>query len=180
MELGVTATCELTGFVPEHARACQEVAERFNCVIMFREPGKLAQGLIAESYAMKGFRIDTKSCDWGPMAGFVCADPRLSKGLRQKEAFNREYTGHALSGHLGRSFVRPDDRDELKSWKANVVPIVISEQRIHELVMKRIIRPQYTGSFIISGVSNAADGSVSLPGSWSGSTTAVSHGHNWA
>ena len=43
MKLGIPATCELTGFVPEHARVCQDVADRFKCIITFREPGRMAQ-----------------------------------------------------------------------------------------------------------------------------------------
>jgi hypothetical protein len=68
---GQKPACDLTGFVLEHCDAVESVANRTSCIISFRAPGKAAQGLIAEGYGMKGFRIDTKSCDWGPMCGFV-------------------------------------------------------------------------------------------------------------
>jgi hypothetical protein len=41
--------------------------------------GKWATGLLKESYATKGFHNKAKSCPWGPMAGFVMADPRFTK-----------------------------------------------------------------------------------------------------
>jgi hypothetical protein len=37
-----------------------------NTVISCREVGAVCTGLIEEGYALKGFRVDTKSCNWGP------------------------------------------------------------------------------------------------------------------
>jgi len=67
------------GFPKPHADAFLEVARWSGCAIMSRVPGVYAKGLISENYASKGFHIKAKSCDWGPMAGFVCRDPRFSK-----------------------------------------------------------------------------------------------------
>jgi len=39
----------------------------------------MATQLLLESYATKGFHNKAKSCPWGPMAGFVMADPRFTK-----------------------------------------------------------------------------------------------------
>ena len=161
---GLAGSCALTGFVPRHAMACVQVAERFNCIVMFREPGKAAQRLIAEGYAMKGFRIDTKSCTWGPMSGFVCMDPRLSKPKSDgasNTAFNEKYTKEALSGHVGASFVAPKGQDAT-DWVASVMPIAISRKRIEELNLGG--RLEQDGS--IAGVSTQAfgDGGVTL--SW--------------
>ena len=72
MKTNRTLACNVTGFVEAHANACERVAKQMDCIILFREPGAMARGLIEEHYCMKGFRIDTKSCNWGPMSGFVC------------------------------------------------------------------------------------------------------------
>jgi hypothetical protein len=103
MKVGAFAACAKTGFVVQHAAACEDVAQNANSIILFREPGMMAQTLIAEGYSMKGFRIDTKSCNWGPMAGFVCADPNLTKDPAYA-ARNKVWTSEALSGHIVEKF----------------------------------------------------------------------------
>lgn len=49
-------------------------------VIISRAIGATCTGLIEEHYGPKSVRIDTKSCNRGPMAGFVCVDPNLWPG----------------------------------------------------------------------------------------------------
>ncbi|WP_040071612.1 anthrax toxin-like adenylyl cyclase domain-containing protein [Pseudomonas batumici] len=68
-----------TGMPIEHGRAFQQVADAQKCVISVRAVGPLATGLLLEGYATKGFHNKAKSCTWGPMAGFVLADPRFTK-----------------------------------------------------------------------------------------------------
>ncbi|WP_248806660.1 CyaA/EF/ExoY family adenylyl cyclase toxin [Pseudomonas sp. MWU13-2100] len=68
-----------TGMPIQHGRAFQRVADAHNCVIAVRAVGPCATGLLLESYATKGFHNKAKSCTWGPMAGFVLADPRFTK-----------------------------------------------------------------------------------------------------
>ncbi len=134
---GTSAACDLTGFVPRHADACAAVAERLSTCVLFREPGKSAQSLIADGYAMKGFRIDTKSCDWGPMRGFVCVDPRLSKAAANRGSYaarNAAWTAEALDGHIVEKFFGKVDAAECADWRADVMPIVISRARIEELI----------------------------------------------
>jgi hypothetical protein len=84
--------CILTGIPTEHADAFQEVANRENCMIASRAVGKYATGLILESYSSKGFHNKAKSCNWGPMAGFVLVDSRFTKALdtsgQQKDVAN--------------------------------------------------------------------------------------------
>jgi hypothetical protein len=131
--------CSETGFVPAHAEGCGEVAERTNTIILFREPGKMARGLIEENYAMKGFRIDTKSCDWGPMSGFVCVDPRLTKD--PKYAVPRKnilWTKQAVDGDIEKKYFGAVDDP---TWKAGVVPIVISQRRVDFLEKNGKINP---------------------------------------
>lgn len=84
MKKGAAAR-EFTGFLPQHADAFKEVARQNNSIIMSRAPGVFAPGLISEGYSSKGFHNKAKSCDWGPMAGFVCLEARFSKqGLTDK------------------------------------------------------------------------------------------------
>jgi len=73
------SACEQTGTTLAHATAFQKVANDKDCVIVSRAVGKWATGLIEEGYASKGYHIKSKSCDWGPMAGFICTDPRFTK-----------------------------------------------------------------------------------------------------
>ncbi|WP_342360251.1 anthrax toxin-like adenylyl cyclase domain-containing protein [Terrarubrum flagellatum] len=68
-----------TGMPLSHGKVFQEVANQTKCVISSRAVGKWATGLLLESYATKGFHNKAKSCPWGPMAGFVMADPRFTK-----------------------------------------------------------------------------------------------------
>ncbi|NWD73894.1 hypothetical protein HX890_07135 [Pseudomonas gingeri] len=68
-----------TGMPIQHGRAFQRVADAQESVIAVRAVGPCATGLLLESYATKGFHNKAKSCTWGPMAGFVLADPRFTK-----------------------------------------------------------------------------------------------------
>ena len=81
--------CALTGIPQQHAEVFQAVADSTGCMISSRAVGKYATGLILEGYASKGFHNKAKSCNWGPMAGFVLADPRFTKApelVKQAEA----------------------------------------------------------------------------------------------
>ena len=68
-----------TGMPIPHGEVFQRVANQTRCVISSRAVEKWATGLLLESYATKGFHNKAKSCPWGPMAGFVMADPRFTK-----------------------------------------------------------------------------------------------------
>lgn len=172
MLTGTAAACARTGFVNSHADAVAQVASRLDTCILFREPGQMAQSLIADSYAMKGFRIDTKSCTWGPMAGFVCADPRLSKPKSDGGSYaesNRRWTAEALEGHIVEKFFGKVDPTECADWKADVMPIVLSIGRIRELERRGVIKPTQHrgggGAEYFTGTSTQAFGgeSVTLP-----------------
>lgn len=158
MKTNQAAACRATGFVSAHAAACETVAESMDCIILFREPGAMAQGLIEENYCMKGFRIDTKSCNWGPMAGFVCVDPRLTKDSVY-EGRNQTWTNEAISGHIVEKFF---GKVEDASWVADVMPIAISKKRIEYLSAKNIIQLQAEKSDYV-GESKAPRGDAVLP-----------------
>lgn len=139
MLIGTTQACELTGFPVTHAQAIQRVADQMNHVIIFRAVGAHCTLLLEEGYATKGFRIDTKSCDWGPMRGFVCVDPRLSKGGLGKVDFNTAATREALTGAKREDAIgglaEEDEPEEavLGRWTAGAMPLVISAARYADL-----------------------------------------------
>ncbi len=56
-----------------------------------------------ESYASKGFHVKSKSCNWGPMAGFVLSDPRFTKTGSEREAMEgqRKEVQKAIKGGAG-------------------------------------------------------------------------------
>lgn len=173
MITGTAAACALTGFVPRHADAVVDVAKRLNTAILFREPGLAAQSLIADSYAMKGFRIDTKSCNWGPMRGFVCVDPRLSKANADGGSYaakNEKWTHEALAGEIVEKFFGKVDAAESADWRADVMPIVISKARLDELAKGGHIQPQLHqgggGAHYYSGVARQTFGGVAVALPW--------------
>ena len=100
--------------MPEsHGRVFQDVANRMQCVIASREVGKWATGLLLDSYATKGFHNKAKSCPWGPMAGFVMADPRFTK--------NPDLAGQR--GELGKAIKSGGDE----------IPLFVTDERRKDL-----------------------------------------------
>ncbi len=71
------------GFPEGLQTAFKTTAEEMNCVILSRVPGGATTELIAAGHDLKGFFIKAKSCDWGPMTGFLCQVPAFNKkGVR--------------------------------------------------------------------------------------------------
>src|SRR5215470_14775809 len=120
MVLGTEAYA-LTGIPASHGEVFQATANASECMISSRAVGKYATGLILESYASKGFHNKAKSCNWGPMAGFVLADPRFTKapevGKQAKSLRDAEHHG------------------------AKEVPVLISETRRRWLLENNCMRP---------------------------------------
>lgn len=113
--------CALTGIPQQHAEVFQAVASATGCMISSRAVGKYATGLILEGYASKGFHNKAKSCNWGPMAGFVLADPRFTKApelVKQAQALK-----------------------DAQSHGAVQVPVVISEARRRWLLQNNCMQP---------------------------------------
>ncbi|ARP82148.1 hypothetical protein CAL12_15895 [Bordetella genomosp. 8] len=67
------------GFPAVHIEAFKEVSRANRMVISSRGLNPLCTDLLLEGYAAKGYHIKAKTCDWGPMAGFVPADHRFTK-----------------------------------------------------------------------------------------------------
>jgi hypothetical protein len=118
------AACELTGIPPLHAEAFQEVADQKNCMISSRAVGRYATGPILEGYASKGFHNKAKSCNWGPMAGFVLNDPRFTK------------VGGTEAGQTGQKKALEKAVEE----GATAVPLFISDARRRWLEKNALIR----------------------------------------
>lgn len=114
---------ELSGTLPEHAHCFQEVSNKENCVIMMRCVGPLVTGLLREGYTTKSISIKTKSCNWGPMAGFVCLDSRLGKMPISLENM-----------HIKTETSHPINTQSVESKPRGFIPILISTTRIRELV----------------------------------------------
>src|SRR5262249_22579284 len=91
------------GMPDEHARMFRQIARDEHCVILSRAVGRTCLQLLEQGYDTKGFRVHAKSCDWGPMAGFVLRDPRLNKAGTKKEASNRKEHKESLldTNHAG-------------------------------------------------------------------------------
>lgn len=125
---------DVIGMPERHAQAFRNVAMSERCVIMCRATGPTCHGLLEAGYDTKGYRIHGKSCDWGPMAGFVMRDPRLNKYGMTKVKFNREKHHEALVAD-----------HENQGWKASTTPLVILESRRVWLVEKGLITVQKKG-----------------------------------
>ena len=138
--------CVKSGMPLLHAHCFQRVADETKCMIASRSVGKFATGLILESYASKGFHVKTKSCNWGPMAGFVCSDPRFSKeGIKGIEA-QRKRTQKALRYKRPSGFLKE-------------TPIVISNARVQELVRLGCMNRIESGSDAMLYQATPKDGS---------------------
>lgn len=138
------------GFPTKVLKAFQKAADELNCVIWSRVPGKACTTLIDEGYNLKPFYVHGKSCNWGPMAGFVCQLPALNKKGASKIAYNLKEHLNSLTWldekqaeavrawnkeHQG----EPDISDENKYREMGVtdslfLPLSISEARKKELL----------------------------------------------
>lgn len=105
------------GMPAAHAAYFRQVAQAQQCVILSRAVGPTCRQLLEQGYDSKGFRIHGKSCDWGPMAGFVLRDPRLNKAGTGKEAYNRREHDIALRDLSG------------SGWSASTTPLKIYDAR---------------------------------------------------
>src|SRR3954469_21317718 len=67
------------GMIQADMVAARDVADLLNEVIIFRSTGPWSRRWIQRKYPTKNFHVKGKSSDWGPQAGFVPYDGRLSK-----------------------------------------------------------------------------------------------------
>jgi hypothetical protein len=85
-------------------------------MIASRAVGKYATGLILEGYSSKGFHNKAKSCNWGPMAGFVLTDARFTKagGTPAGQVSQAEALGKAVA--VGATSVDLFISDNRRRW----------------------------------------------------------------
>ncbi|OWY23350.1 hypothetical protein C7N43_07210 [Sphingobacteriales bacterium UPWRP_1] len=119
------------GFPEGHVQAFLKTAKDTGNVIMTRTPGGVCEMLLAEDYDGKGFFVKSKSCDWGPMAGFVCLDPLMNKNGLVGAMSNLSASLHAL-------------RDKYEGNTAKTTQIVISQQRFDWLRENKAKGATYT------------------------------------
>jgi hypothetical protein len=112
-----TPALERSGTPATHGACFQYVANETRCIISSRSVGKYATSLLLESYATKGFHNKAKSCDWGPMAGFVLADPAFTK---------RGTDAQAMATQTG-------DLKKALGYGAGKTPVYITDRRRLEL-----------------------------------------------
>jgi hypothetical protein len=91
MKLDLTTTrpeFNKQGFPDIVIDAFTETAEKLDAVVLSRVPGPASTQLIDEGHALKSFYVHGKSCNWGPMAGFVCQMPAFNKRGVSKLEYN--------------------------------------------------------------------------------------------
>lgn len=83
------------GFPKELQTAFKQTAEETQCIVLSRAPGPATTELIAAGHDLKGFFIKAKSCDWGPMSGFLCQVSAFNKkgvaGIKHNAKQNLKY-----------------------------------------------------------------------------------------
>jgi len=115
------------GFHPRHVESFKQVSIELRMVIASRELNPLCTDLMMEGYAAKGFHIKAKTCDWGPMAGFVALDPRFTKAS-QSLAKQEAAVLQAVAAGVG------------------AVPLVISASRLSTLFARGVIERSVSGA----------------------------------
>lgn len=85
------------GFPHYIVYAFLQTAKNTNTIVSSRVPGGVGTDLIDNGHDLKGYHIKAKSCNWGPMAGFICQLPYLNKKGTSKINANTEYTAYYLS-----------------------------------------------------------------------------------
>jgi len=138
---------EAAGVPALHEFAFHTVAASQRCVILCRAVGPTCRQLLAQGYDTKGFRIHAKSCDWGPMAGFVLRDPRLNKGGMGNSAYNRAEHAEALT-----------DTRAQADWVASTTPLRLFQARVDWLRATRRITVVQKGPDRLEGRATHASG----------------------
>lgn len=132
------------GISDAHARSFLEVAKQQGCVILTRTPGKACLIPLAEGYDAKGFHIKGKSCDWGPMAGFLCAEPLFNKKGGEGAASNAHCHNLSLTQAFDQKY-RWDEKLKKEvpiadtGVRSGLVALEISERRRAWLIDNKYI-----------------------------------------
>lgn len=121
-----TSALAKEGIPKRQAEAFAEVAQQENCIILSRVPGSSCFDLLEAGYDAKSFHIKGKSCNWGPMAGFVCLDPLLNKnGINGAVSNTKEHKKSLTNLYEGKT--------------ASCTPIQIEQNHLDNLIKSQQI-----------------------------------------
>ena len=148
------------GFPTKVSQAFQKTADQLNCVVWSRVPGKACTTLIDEGYNLKPFYVHGKSCDWGPMAGFVCQLPALNKSGTSKMAYNLKEHIESLVWLIA---TQRTEKDQDKVADSLFLPLVISEARKQELIDSDFLpNHDIVAPGLICGIAQDSDETVAV------------------
>lgn len=149
------------GFPLKVSRAFQKTADELNCVIWSRVPGKACTTLIDEGYNLKPFYVHGKSCNWGPMAGFVCQLPALNKGGASKMDYNLKEHKNSLKWLAE---IKKREKNEPDKVAGSLfLPLVISDARKQELIDKDFLpNHKAIGNDVIVGIAQDSNETVAV------------------
>ena len=148
------------GFPKKVSKAFQKTADKLNCVVWSRVPGRACTTLIDEGYNLKPFYVHGKSCNWGPMAGFVCQLPALNKSGTSKMAYNLKEHIESLVWLIA---TQRTERDQNIVADSLFLPLVISEARKQELLDSDFL-PNHSviNPGLICGIAQDSDETVAV------------------
>jgi len=151
-------------------------AELVRSIVLTRVPGRAAGQLIEERYDLKGFSIKAKSCNWGPMAGFLCMHPSLSKkGYKEKRSNLKANHNYLLKLATESDSIAPERelRDNgVKYLDKAFVPLVISNARRESLMKSWETLPADTFTKEVRAVYKQKDDDY-VGAAWNGEDTVL-------
>jgi hypothetical protein len=172
------AAQEVEGFPKKIQQVFRAVCEEKNTIILSRVPGKAALQLIEEGYAQKGYHIKAKSCDWGPMAGFVCKQPIFNKkglanllsNLKAHVNYHKEMSDVLKLDHEHPKYqirgkrLFPDGVPEKESLNL-FIPLKISEERKSNILKSKsvILINQNKDAILLFGFNKQPDSKDIFP-----------------
>jgi len=137
-ELTGQALLDSQGFPKDIADAFDKTAQETNSIIMSRAPGKAVLALVAHGHDLKCYQVKAKSCDWGPMSGFLCQLTCFNKKGTEKIDYNdRNYVKYF-------KFIRDKDDPEfkkaVKGGQTPFIPLRLFDGRKEEILKDESIR----------------------------------------
>lgn len=116
------------GFPAKMIQAFEGVADVLNAVVATRVPGGATTALIEARHDLKGYFIKAKSCNWGPMSGFLCRNPAFNKNGANGISFNQEEHLNYRNKYLVDKFGLPPNDDQ-EFIKRAFTQLKISDER---------------------------------------------------
>ncbi|HMG07316.1 MAG TPA: anthrax toxin-like adenylyl cyclase domain-containing protein, partial [Mucilaginibacter sp.] len=155
---------EKQGFPGYMCYSFMQTARSTKSVILSRLPGGVGLDLISKGYDLKGFHIKAKSCNWGPMAGFICQLPVFNKLGISKVADNAKEVLHYLE-HLAHFSGSKKSIEEATAHR---------DKQIAKILLNDPDRKQKIDSYntkcneIVVEILTAAKKQEEIKGEWSG------------